>query len=137
MNLTPELYEEYRELSVRLGFELNDIAETPYETAVDQCNGIGPEWFPAVLRKAIDALHPSLVVVSVNHDLNWSRGDGSASYFLVTNAAFEVNGVKVAKDKYSWYDPRRWWVIRKARQFRRLLDDFGGVAYRKACPKNV
>jgi hypothetical protein len=133
MNLTRDIYEEYQELALYLGFEMNDISYTPYEKAKEQCNGIGPEWFPTILRKAIDALNPTLFIVSVNHDENWSKKHTpSAEYFHASNKAFEENGIKMAKWRYGWYDPRRYWVIRKAREFRVILDKFGALAYKSA-----
>jgi hypothetical protein len=132
MNLERKEYEEYRRLSVELEFEMNDIARTPYEEAVRHCNGIGPDWFPEWLRRAIGALHPSLVPVAVNHDLNWAFADGSADAFHATNNAFRANGFKMARSRYGAFDPRRYWVMHKAAKFHRLLDEFGGLAYKHA-----
>lgn len=133
MNLTRDTYEEYQELAYHLKFVMNDITYTHYDVAKGQCNGIGPEWFPAVLRKAVDALNPTLLIVSVNHDLNWSKQrEPSSEYFHASNKAFEENGIKMAKWRYGWYDPRRYWVIHKAREFRVMLDKFGALAYKNA-----
>ena len=136
MNLTREKYQEYQELALHLKFEMNDISYTPYEVAIKQCNGIGPEWFPAILRKLIDALNPHLIIVSINHDLNWSKKHKqSTKYFHASNKAFETNGKKVAEYVYKWYDPRRYWVTFKSKDFHIKLDKFGGLAYKNACEK--
>lgn len=134
MNLTREKYEEYQRIAKELNFEMNDLSDTPYEVAVQCCNGIGPEWFPPILRDIIDALHPSLIIDSLNHDINWSKKHKkSAEYFLASNKAFEVNGIKVAKWRYCCINPLRYWVIHKAKQSHRLLNKYGEKAYNKAC----
>ena len=136
MNLTKEKYEEYQKLALELKFEMNDISYTPYEEAIQYCNGVGPEWFPAILRDFIDALHPLLFIDSLNHDINWSKKHKkSTEYFLASNKAFLVNAQKLSKWRYCFINPLRYWVIHKAKQCHLLLDKFGGIAYNKACEK--
>ena len=45
----------------------------------------------------------------------------------VTNA-----GITMAKDRYAWYDPRRYWVILKAKEFADICDILGKPAYMAA-----
>ena len=68
-------------------------------------NGIGPDAFPDWLRDAISALHPSLSVVALIHDVEWHESDLSKETFAESNARFKRNGYTAAKAEYAWYDP--------------------------------
>ncbi len=92
------------------------------------CNGIGAEWMPARLRKVISKCHPSLCVVADIHDRHYALG-GSELDRRAADDEFVANGERMAKFRYAWYDPRRYWVIRQARQFGALLERFGKAAY--------
>lgn len=92
-------------------------------------NGIGPEWFPAKLRRAIDELHRDLECVALIHDVRFATNDGSTAQFNFANAELEANGVLVANAKYAWYDPRRYIRRRQARIFADLCQSFGWSAY--------
>lgn len=87
-------------------------------------NGIGPDRFPAVLRELLDTLHPSLLPVALIHDVEYEEG-GSEADFKASNDRFLTNGKKMAFAKFSWYDPRRYLVWNKARQFSNLCQLFG------------
>ena len=136
MSLTREEYETEKALAEELDFVLDDFAVTPYEEAATLCNGIGAEWMPPVIRKALSKLHPSLKPVADNHDMNFSHADGSNFMFKQSNEAFKINGYKVAKHKYGVFNPLRYWVMYKARQYMLILNKFGGVAYKQACKGN-
>ena len=92
-------------------------------------NGIGPAWFPAALRRAIDRLSADLQCVALIHDVRWAHSDGSLREFEASNAELEANGVKVANAKYAWWHPKRYVIRRKARAFADLCGDFGWSAY--------
>jgi hypothetical protein len=131
--MTDKDLQKAREEAARLklnGAEL--LLETKDETIMHVCNGIGPEWFPADLRKAIDALHPSLKTVAIIHDLAYYFGDGTAKDFKKANADFAANGVKIADDRYGWYNPLRYIARHEARKFAKLCDIAGSIAYSKA-----
>ena len=93
-------------------------------------NGIGPDRFPEWLREMLDDLHPSLCVVALIHDLEYYEG-GSKEEFSESNERFYRNGKTVAFAKYAWYDPRRYWVWNKARQFRNICNAFGWAGWNK------
>lgn len=87
-------------------------------------NGIGPDRFPEVLREFLNTLHPTLQVVALIHDIEYHEG-GTREQFTESNDRFCRNGKTAAFDAYSWYDPRRYLVWNKARQFRNLCELFG------------
>ena len=95
----------------------------------DIYNGIGPEGFPGWLRKALDALHPSLRPVAMIHDVEWHESDGSRATFDMSNARFRRNGCKVACESFGWWRPRRYKVMWDAVKFARLCQTFGFGAF--------
>lgn len=92
-------------------------------------NGIGPESFPEWLREGLSALHPSLAVVALIHDLEWHESDFTRESFTQSNNRFKRNGRIVAKAMFRWYDPRRYLVMRNARRFGGLCQAFGWKAW--------
>ena len=92
-------------------------------------NGIGPEAFPAWLRTALDALHPSLAPVALIHDAEWSESDGKRETFAESNARFRRNGWKVASAAFGWWRPRRYKVMWDAVKFARICQRFGWGAF--------
>ena len=124
-------YEQYladQETADTLDFVQNYL-HAPYAVAEKVCNGIGPSWFPAKLRTLIDKLNPTLMVVAQNHDLGYYYGRGTLGDFTRQNDAFAINGVKVAKAKYKWYDIRRYWVMKQAAKFAARCEAWGWPAY--------
>jgi hypothetical protein len=96
------------------------------------CNGIGPYFFPGIIRKLIDRLNPSLIYAAALHDLAYYDGKGTEKDFFNANSALRTNGILLADHNYKWYDPRRYYVRRQARKFAMLCDSFGWLAYKNA-----
>ena len=128
MQYTEEQFLTEQKLADDLGFQQNKM-HIPFTVAACVCNGIGASWFPEKLRDFVSKMNPSLVVVANNHDLGYYYGSGTHGDFLRINDAFRVNGEKVAKNKYAWYDPRRYWVMLQAAKFAALCDAAGWPAY--------
>ena len=105
------------------------LAKYTDEQLSDIYNGIGPEGFPGWLRKALDALHPSLRPVAMIHDVEWHESDGSRTTFDMSNALFRRNGCKVACESFGWWRPRRYKVMWDAAKFARLCQTFGFGAF--------
>ena len=105
------------------------LANYTDEELVDLFNGIGPEAFPAWLRTALDALHPSLAPVAMIHDVEWSESDGRRETFEASNARFRRNGCKVASASFGWWRPRRYKVMWDAVKFARICQRFGWGAF--------
>lgn len=93
-------------------------------------NGIGPDRFPEVLREFLNTLHPTLQVVALIHDIEYHEG-GTRKQFTESNDRFYRNGKTAAFAEYSWYDPRRYLIWNKARQFRNLCELFGWSGWAK------
>ena len=99
------------------------------EQLSDMFNGIGPQGFPGWLRKALDALHPSLKPVAMIHDVEWSESDGRRETFDESNERFRRNGIAVACASFGWWRPRRYKVIWDAVKFARICQTFGFGAF--------
>ena len=96
-------------------------------------NGIGPDSFPEWLRNCISALHPSLAVVALIHDVEWHESDLSKESFAASNDRFKQNGYAVAKSQFAWYNPRRWIVMNQARRFGNICQTLGWSAWTSPC----
>lgn len=94
-------------------------------------NGIGPDSFPEWLRDVLDFLHPSFGPVVLIHDVEWHESDGTRESFNKSNERFARNGIKIAKKEYSWWNPRRYIVINKAKRFAAYCQMFGWNAWVK------
>lgn len=132
MEYTKKQFHDEQELADKLDFELDFLNTVNYELAKHVCNGIGASWFPEILRDLISKLNPALVIVANNHDLGYYFGDLTNPNFKAHNAAFRENGYKVAKYKYAWYNPLRYWVMFQARKFALMCDKHGWKAYTEA-----
>ena len=99
------------------------------EELADMFNGIGPQGFPGWLRKALDALHPSLKPVALIHDAEWSESDGRRETFAASNDRFARNGCTVACASFGWWRPRRYKVMWDAVKFGRICQRFGFGAF--------
>ena len=92
------------------------------------CNGIGAAWMPNATREWISTANPSLVVVADIHDRRYSIG-GTEADREAADAEFRANGMKMARYVYSWYDPRRVWVMWQVWKFSALLAGGGALAF--------
>ena len=125
--------QQLRDNAKRLALQGGELLEMCTDKELQRiCNGIGPQWFPEHLRNLIDRFNPTLRQVADLHDLMYYFADGSDEAFHRANAAFASNGITMAKDRYAWYDPRRYWVMLKAKEFADICDILGITAYTAA-----
>ncbi len=89
------------------------------------CNGIGADFFPEKLRSIITSINPSFEASALIHDLMYHIDYG----FEQANDLLELNGKIEAKSTYSWYNPLRYFAIRRAKIFANLCRKFGQDAY--------
>ena len=123
-----------KELSERLKLENYEIIRKyNMRELCSIYNGIGPELFPGWLRGCISALHPSLAVVAFIHDIEWHESDGSKEKFSESNARFKHNGFAIAKERFSWWNPKRYLVMEQAQRFAALCQLFGWKAWMSPC----
>ena len=111
---------------------LSFVSLFPLKDICTAYNGIGPEWFHPILRKAVDHLAPDLRPIALIHDVRFTYGDGSREWFDRANDELEANGLSLANQKYRWYNPMRYITRARARAYAALCRKFGWDAYLKA-----
>lgn len=107
--LNEEQLKEKYELAMKLN--LSGAELLLLEDALEECNGIGADWFPTWLRWLITSALPSLEVIADIHDMRYFIG-GHIPDRKFADKEFEENGEKVAL-QYNALNPRRY-LIRKA-----------------------
>lgn len=128
MRLTDEQIENYRIVAFDLGLDGRELLCEGNDLIRTVCNGIGSDAMGSTLRGMLDALHPAFILPSVIHDLRYWFWDGTETSFKSANAEFASNGCKVAKARYSWYDPRRYLAYHNAAKYKAILDLCGHSA---------
>lgn len=96
--------------------------------AACHCNGIGPAWFPYLLRWAISKLHPTLVPTSWVHDMEYQIG-GNWFARLVADWHWLCNGCRAAVHVYAFDQLRRYAVLAQTVGFFVLLRIAGQPAF--------
>lgn len=96
-------------------------------------NGIGPEWIGAEVRakttKYLSLFEPAALI----HDLRNYMSDGTREAFEFANKEFLTNCLKLANDRYSWWDPRRYNARAVARLLYAFVQGQGGWRAWKEC----
>lgn len=138
MKLTVNQLAEWREFVSHHAIEHSIVLfEHSDQEIISCCNGIGSQAMPEAIRSFLDAMHPSMRIAAAIHDLEYQFSeDRSDEAFHASNARFQRNCVAVCKILYGWYDPRRYFAIHKARQFRAILDICGKSAWKAAGSQN-
>ena len=120
-----EITEALRE-AIRLklaGWEL--LLDT--ERAVAECNGIGAAWMGG-LCDVITAINPAFLVPSMIHDLRYFIG-GDEKERKAADDEFLSNCLIALHDRYSWFNPLRYWNRRKALRYYDILRTAGKAAW--------
>ena len=100
------------------------------------CNGIGPRGIPEFIRKSFNRLHPSLQAAAFIHDVEFEESDGTVTAFDRANTRFLINGLKMAKLYYPWYDLRRYILRHQTYRLAVLCRRFGWFCWSRAAVNN-
>lgn len=92
-------------------------------------NGTGPEWLPSAFREILDVIARDILPAVLIHDVDYALGSGGVKDFHEANLRLARNGVACAKARYTWWRPRRYHVMRRARVFAAACEMFGYPAY--------
>lgn len=104
---------------------------TPEEIA-KLYNGIGPESFPEFLREEIDEVLHIFEAGAMEHDVDFSQGDGSVAKFAAANDKLKSNCLKLANYFYPWYSRKRYRARAVARLMAIACEKYGWSAYLSA-----
>lgn len=119
--------------AIRFKLEHCELLERYSEAALAEIyNGIGPAQFPGWLRFFLTHFHPTLAVVALIHDVEWSQADGTRTQFTQSNGRFLRNGFKMARARYAIWHGHRWWVMIQSVLFAVLCQLFGWTAWQAA-----
>ena len=94
-------------------------------------NGIGPDRFPDWLREIVTASAGLFEPAALIHDVEYHEG-GTREQFDASNERFKRNCYTLVKDRYGWYDPRRYLWLNKARRWGNYCQFFGWEGWTKA-----
>ena len=94
-------------------------------------NGIGPDRFPDWLREIVTASAGLFEPAALIHDVEYHVG-GTREQFTAANDRFKQNCYTLVKDRYGWYDPRRYLWLNKARRWGNYCQFFGWDGWTKA-----
>ena len=96
-------------------------------------NGIGPEWAGEHVRDLVTGKLAVFEPAALIHDLRNSRSDGTEAAFHYANCEFFLNCLKLAKQAYPWWRPRRYAAIAAADAMFAAVEGPGGwKAWREA-----
>lgn len=93
-------------------------------------NGIGPDRFPDWLREIVTASAGLFEPAALIHDVEYHEG-GTREQFTAANDRFKQNCYTLVKDRYGWYDPRRYLWLNKARRWGNYCQLFGWEGWTK------
>ena len=100
-----------------------------YGAVTRWCNGIGADWMPSVMTKLCTKLNPVMEVPAAIHDRRYvTRGITRAEADL----EFLINTLRIIKDKYPWWNPWRYLMMRRATRYYTYLVIFGDKAWEEA-----
>ncbi len=89
-------------------------------------NGIGPEWAGEHVRDLVTGKLAVFEPAALIHDLRNSRSDGTRAAFHYANGEFLLNCLKLAKQAYPWWRPRRYTAIAAANAMFDFVEGPGG-----------
>lgn len=122
-----ELIKKARELRL----ENVEILDRYSEAEISEIyNGIGPDRFPDWLRKIVTESAELFEAAALIHDVEYDEG-GTREQFTAANDRFRRNCYTLVKDRYGWYDPRRYLWMNKARRWSNYCELFGWSGWTK------
>lgn len=122
-----ELIRKARELNL----ENVEILDRYSEEEISRIyNGIGPDRFPDWLRKIVTESAELFEAAALIHDVEYDEG-GTREQFTAANDRFRRNCYTLVKDRYGWYDIRRYLWMNKARRWSNYCELFGWSGWTK------
>lgn len=103
-----------------------------YGAVVRDCNGIGADWMPDSMTALCTKLNGVMEVPAAIHDRRYMTQRLSRSE---ADLEFLTNTIRVIKGVYSWWNPLRYVMMRRAVRYYSYLLMFGTRAWEEAKKK--
>ena len=71
-------------------------------------NGIGPESLPPEIRDKVTRYLSLYAPAALIHDMRYDCSDGTKAAWKVANYEFFANCFRLIRERFAWYDPRRY-----------------------------
>jgi len=105
---------------------LDFLAAFGYGVLCREYNGIGPEWVGADIRELVTRHAAIFEPAALIHDMRNYMSDGTEAAFHHANGEFLLNCLKLAKQTYPWWRPRRYAAIAAANAMFDFVEGPGG-----------
>ena len=114
------------------------LAEFEDGVLAREYNGIGPEWAGEHVRDLVTGKLALFEPAALIHDLRNYESDGTEAAFHYANGEFLLNCLKLAKQTYPWWRPRRYAAIAAANAMFDFVSGPGGwAAWHDAHERNL
>ena len=115
----------------RLGLKHASVLdEYPDEIIVEQYNGVGPDRWSKQLRWFVTYLLADVLEAVIIHDMDFYKGGDKQTYHEA-NQTLTDNIKTVARTKYRWWRPRRWFLCKLSGFIGEWTDEFGWEGWNK------
>lgn len=101
------------------------------ELVIRECNGIGADWMPDIMRRACTELNPVMEVPAAIHDRRYTHGTTRQDR-QAADDEFLANCRTVIDHDFPWWHPLRYVFRRRAKRYYGYLRAFGGAAFNQA-----
>ena len=106
------------------------LDEYPDEILVEQYNGVGPDRWPKEARNVLSWLIRDVLEAVEVHDMDYYKG-GDERAFHEANEVLGRNVRKLARKKYGWWRPRRWFLHELSYKMAEWTDKYGWEGWNK------
>lgn len=122
---------ELRESATKYKLEhLEVLYKYPDEILVEQYNGVGPDRWPDAIRDIVSWLLEDVLEAVEVHDMDYYQGGGEKE-FHEANEVLGENVRRLARKKYSWWNPRRWFLKKLSYKLTEWTDKYGWEGWNK------
>jgi len=122
---------ELRESASNYGLDHTYVLyKYPDEVLIEQYNGIGPDRWPEALRDILSWLLEDVLEAVEIHDMDFFQG-GNEEKFHEANAVLGKNVRKLARKKYPWWRPRRYFLKKLSYKLTEWTDKYGWEGWNK------
>ena len=113
------------------GLEHSDVLSRFDERQLAELyNGVGPDRWPTILRGVLSWLLEDVLESVLIHDADYVVG-GDEDAFHEANEVLGANVRTLAKKKYGWWRPRRYFLKKLSYKLTEWTDEYGWEGWNK------